>query len=129
MSRDLPHNLLLNRLKEGDPTVRGELPKNAIHDDKRFEKKLTIAWESGRRRAFLYRDYCGSDYHPTDMPGALVLYFYGWKVVLKGHNLLHLYSLMRRDRMKTIAVIPSRYIPLAGDRKYVVTEASVEKGR
>lgn len=125
MHPNLHPNPIMQRLKESNPTARRVIPKSSFYKPDKLVKQLYIAWETGRKRSFHYRDYMGCDLSENE-PDTLILFFVGATATLKGHNLDRLASRLRYHEPETIAVTPSRYTALVDLDQFVIIEAIVE---
>jgi hypothetical protein len=117
----------LQQIKEGNPANKIIPVKNRFHEGSSATKKLVFVWETGRTRILYYSDLIDIDYDPDTDPNALTVYLIYRTVRLKGYNLDRLVARFVLDEPFIIGVTPERYVALAGDDRFVVTDVVVEK--
>ena len=116
---------LIKQLRDNNPTVADHAsddvpPPWGI-------RKLSLAWEDGRKRLFYYHYLMDVDFLPGEDVQYLTLHFMGQTVKLKGVNLDHLYARFVEREPAFIRVTNPRYTALADNGHYLVTEAILEK--
>lgn len=117
----------IQQLKESDPTAQKLIQPNRFHDDGTINKKLCIAWDTGRRMFFHYVHFMTCDFDPNPDLNCITLEFMTRYVILKGYHLDGLFARLMQDEPHIISVVSERYTGIREPDQPFVVEAMVEK--
>jgi hypothetical protein len=100
-------------------------PQGQVTFSHTLPAKLCIVWEDGRRARFPYQFLTWEEYLPNDE--YLLLECLSYRIKLKGINLPGLFDYLAREPSH-LYVTPARYVSVAKDQPFIVTEAVIENG-